>query len=82
MRKFRSAPRSGAASAVASREREVEPEVLECVREAGLRYVSDGEPGITRKGAGKRATYFAPSGRRITAPRELARLRRLAIPPA
>jgi DNA topoisomerase-1 len=65
-----------------ARARAIEPEVLECVKEAGLRYVSDRAPGITRKGAGKRVVYFAPSGARLSDKEKLARVRRLAIPPA
>lgn len=74
-------PRATAAIAGVA-ERRVEPEVLACAQEAGLRYVSDDAPGITRRGRGKRVRFHAPSGRRITDERELARIRRLAIPPA
>ena len=49
---------------------------------AGLVYVSDSEPGITRRGAGKGFSYRGPDGKRITAKAELARIRALAIPPA
>ena len=49
---------------------------------AGLRYVTDSMPGITRRRAGKGFTYRDPHGRVITERKELARLRRLAIPPA
>ncbi len=49
---------------------------------ATLRYVHDDEPGITRRRAGRGFVYFAPTGRRITADRELTRIKALAIPPA
>jgi DNA topoisomerase-1 len=49
---------------------------------AGLIYVSDEEPGIRRRRAGKGFTYKDPDGRTIRAPEVLDRIRRLAIPPA
>jgi DNA topoisomerase-1 len=49
---------------------------------AGLRYVSDAAPGITRRRAGRAFSYRDPQGRPIADRRELARLRALAIPPA
>jgi DNA topoisomerase-1 len=54
----------------------------ESAREAGLRYVRDDRPGITRRGAGKGFSYRDPSGARITDKRTLARIKALAIPPA
>src|SRR5512147_3211942 len=50
--------------------------------EAGLTYVTDETPGISRRRAGKGFIYRDVKGRRITDAAELARLRRLAIPPA
>jgi DNA topoisomerase-1 len=50
-------------------------------RQAGLRYVSDGEPGITRRQRGRAVSYWN-GGRRVRAARTLARIRALAIPPA
>jgi DNA topoisomerase-1 len=50
--------------------------------QAGLTYVTDEDPGITRRRAGKGFVYRDPRGRRITDAGELTRLRRLAIPPA
>jgi DNA topoisomerase-1 len=50
--------------------------------EAGLRYVTDGQPGIRRKRAGKGFSYTDADGRRITDRRMLARIKALAIPPA
>jgi DNA topoisomerase-1 len=52
------------------------------VEQAGLVYSSDAEPGIGRRRAGRGFVYFAPGGKRITAPKELERIRGLAVPPA
>ena len=49
---------------------------------AGLRYVSDLDPGIRRRARGKGVDYIDPAGRRITEPETLQRIRLLAIPPA
>jgi DNA topoisomerase-1 len=49
---------------------------------AGLRYVSDEEPGIRRKKAGKGFAYLGPDGKKIADEATLARIRSLAIPPA
>ena len=48
----------------------------------GLRYVTDGLPGIRRRRAGKGFTYSHEDGRRVDDPEALARIRALAIPPA
>lgn len=48
----------------------------------GLVYVSDDEPGISRRKAGRGFCYRDAVGRRITDPGTLARIRKLAIPPA
>ncbi|MCV0404370.1 MAG: DNA topoisomerase IB [Chloroflexi bacterium] len=50
--------------------------------EAGLRYVNDTMPGITRRRAGKGFTYTGPDGRRIRDEDRIAWFKRLAIPPA
>lgn len=50
--------------------------------EAGLRYVSDEMPGITRRRAGSGFGYRDARGERVTAPRTLERIRSLVIPPA
>ncbi|HEX2825335.1 MAG TPA: DNA topoisomerase IB [Burkholderiales bacterium] len=47
-----------------------------------LRYSSDSEPGIRRKRAGKGYTYVDARGKRVSDEATLARIRRLAIPPA
>jgi DNA topoisomerase-1 len=49
---------------------------------AGLRYVTDGIAGITRRRSGAGWTYFAPNGARIRDPEKRRRLNSLAIPPA
>src|SRR5918998_3766338 len=49
---------------------------------AGLRYVSDEEPGIRRRKAGKGFCYLKPDGKRVEDAATLDRIRTLAIPPA
>ena len=49
---------------------------------AGLRYVSDRQPGIRRLRCGKGFRYLDPDGRPVTDASELRRIRSLAIPPA
>ena len=49
---------------------------------AGLTYVSDEEPGITRRKAGSGWSYRGPDGKTITDKAEIARIRKLAVPPA
>ena len=48
----------------------------------GLVYISDDEPGIRRKKAGKGFTYVMPGGARVEDKATLERIRALAIPPA
>jgi DNA topoisomerase-1 len=55
---------------------------VQAAREAGLRYVSDETPGITRQAAGKGVVYRNPHGRVVKDKATLARIRHLAIPPA
>lgn len=49
---------------------------------AGLVYVSDAEPGITRRRAGKGFSYRGLDGRPVRDKETLARIRSMAIPPA
>jgi DNA topoisomerase I len=49
---------------------------------AGLRYVTDGAIGITRRRVGTGWAYFEPDGSRITDTKARRRLNSLAIPPA
>ncbi len=58
------------------------PEALAAAKSADLRYVNDLEPGITRSGGGKSIRYVTPGGTSVTDPAKLARIKRLAIPPA
>lgn len=51
-------------------------------RAAGLRYVSDDAPGIRRLRHGPGFTYLAANGKAVRDRASLARIRRLAIPPA
>src|SRR6476469_5573664 len=51
-------------------------------RAARLRYVTDHQPGIRRKRAGKGFRYLAPDGVPIRDPKALARITALHIPPA
>ena len=51
-------------------------------RSAGLRYVDDRRPGISRVIHGKRFRYCGPDGRPIRDGETLTRIRSLAVPPA
>jgi DNA topoisomerase I len=51
-------------------------------RTAGLRYVSDAMPGITREMGALGWVFRAPDGSRITDEAEVARILKLGIPPA
>ena len=54
----------------------------EAAEEAGLRYVSDDQPGYTRKKKGDDFEYLDLEGKRIRDEQRLLRIKRLAIPPA
>jgi DNA topoisomerase I len=59
------------------------PDVLKAAAKAAkLRYVSDRTKGIRRARTKDGFDYFAPNGTKITDPDEIARIRKLAIPPA
>lgn len=51
-------------------------------KSAGLRYVDDRGPGISRKRSGSSFAFFDPKGKRISDAVEIARIKALAIPPA
>jgi DNA topoisomerase-1 len=51
-------------------------------RTARLRYVNDQKPGIRRQRRGEGFHYIAPNGKILRNPRQLGRIRQLAIPPA
>jgi DNA topoisomerase-1 len=55
---------------------------LASAEDAGLRFVADNEPGISRQRSGRSFRYRLPSGEAVRDGRTLARIRRLAIPPA
>jgi DNA topoisomerase-1 len=55
---------------------------VESAKAAGLRYVSDDMPGIRRRKRGTGFGYTLPNGGAVQSPKELERIRRLAIPPA
>jgi DNA topoisomerase-1 len=54
----------------------------EAASSAGLRYVTDRQPGIRRVRVGNGFRYVTPQGSTVRDPRERARIRALAIPPA
>jgi DNA topoisomerase-1 len=51
-------------------------------RAAGLRYVNDGDPGLTRRRHGRGFSYFDVDGLRVRDRATLRRIRSVAIPPA
>src|SRR3954451_15244031 len=61
---------------------EIAPDPAKVAEEAGLRYVSDEQPGYTRKKKGDDFEYFDTEGKPIRDEARLLRIRRLAIPPA
>jgi DNA topoisomerase-1 len=61
---------------------EVVTDPLEVAEDASLRYVSDDQPGYTRKAKGDDFEYFDTDGKPIRDETRLLRVRRLAIPPA
>ena len=59
-----------------------EREARQSARDAGLRYGTDSRAGIQRRRRGRGFIYLDPDGRRIRDEATLARIRKLAIPPA
>lgn len=57
-------------------------DAIESARAAGLRYVSDTQPGIRRVGRGKGFSYLGSDGERVTDKNVLDRIASLSIPPA
>jgi DNA topoisomerase I len=55
---------------------------LEAAEDAGLRYVSDEQPGLSRQQKGEEFEYFDTKGEAIRDEQRLLRIKRLAIPPA
>jgi DNA topoisomerase-1 len=66
----------------AARRTTPDPDARMAARSAGLRYTSDASPGIRRLRAGKGFRYVDARGAPVRDPEVLARIRRLAIPPA
>lgn len=58
------------------------PEHIEAAKAAGLRYVHDRQPGITRRGKAPRFKYLGSDGKAVRDTAVLFRIRKLAIPPA
>jgi len=57
-------------------------EAAEAAEDAGLRYVSDDQPGYSRKVKGESFEYFDTEGKPVRDEQRLLRIARLAIPPA
>ncbi|GEM_PF-5292729 len=57
-------------------------EHYEAAARAGLVYVTDGQPGISQKRAGKGWAFYGPRGKRISDKKERQRILSLVIPPA
>ncbi len=55
---------------------------IEQARSAGLRYVDDATPGITRKKTRAGFAFFSPQGKRVTDDPELRRIKSIGVPPA
>jgi DNA topoisomerase-1 len=70
------------ASALATDSKELRLDPVHAARKAGLRYVSDRKPGISRHKRGKGFAYRGPDGAALRDTEALLRIRRLAIPPA
>ena len=51
-------------------------------RDAGLRYMSDDRPGITRRARGKTFVYYLPNGTHVRNKETLRRIHSLVVPPA
>jgi DNA topoisomerase-1 len=56
--------------------------VVASAEEAGLRYVTDQTPGITRRRSGRGFTHTGADGTTLRDPETIARIRSLAVPPA
>jgi DNA topoisomerase I len=61
---------------------EIVTDPVEAAKSAGLRYVSDAQPGITRKRWRKGFRYFDPERERVLESETLARIKSLVVPPA
>ncbi|AMM52160.1 DNA topoisomerase I [Rufibacter sp. DG15C] len=61
---------------------EIYADVAASAQQAGLRYLPDTKPGITRQAKGKKTEYFSAKGEKITDEKTLERVQKLVIPPA
>lgn len=61
---------------------QIDPLLAKDLKKADLRYVSDKNPGITRKRQNDSFIYFDPQGERIKTEATLERIKALSIPPA
>lgn len=57
-------------------------DAVDAAKAAGLRYVTDDAPGLTRTRSGRGFSYRRADGTLVHEPAELRRIRQLAIPPA
>lgn len=67
---------------MATQPTDVEEDAESVAVEAGLRYVSDAQPGIRRVRRGRGFSYRRADGSPVTDERTLSRIRSLAVPPA
>jgi DNA topoisomerase-1 len=58
------------------------PDPQVSAKEAGLRYVYDSKPGITRKRSGKSFRFYSADGKPVRDADTLARIKSIVIPPA
>jgi DNA topoisomerase-1 len=63
-------------------EAKISAESIEAAEDAGLRYVSDEQPGFSRQRNGDDFEYFDIKGKPIRDEQRLLRIKRLTIPPA
>jgi DNA topoisomerase-1 len=75
-------PRTARSASAAADVAGVPPEAAGIVAQAGLVYVTDADPGYTRRKVGTGFGYRTPRGTPVRDKRALARIRALAIPPA
>jgi DNA topoisomerase-1 len=61
---------------------EAQETMIEEAHDAGLRYSSDEQPGITRRGKAGLFTYVLPGKKKLNDKKALGRIKSLAIPPA
>jgi DNA topoisomerase I len=57
-------------------------DAVQSAKDAGLRYLTDDRPGLTRRKSGKGFAYFNAAGERVTDQKTLTRIAAIVIPPA